>query len=86
MNRRDITLSDEQQIFIDTAKARKTFSLTHVSAAEKLLLFKDCVANYQALIKFFILHTTNCLNSMPNLKSKIRMLQSQIIMVLLIRL
>lgn len=23
MNRRDITLSDEQQIFIDTAKARK---------------------------------------------------------------
>ena len=82
MNRRDITLSDEQQIFIE----EKTFSLTHVSAAEKLLLFKDCVANYQALIKFFILHTTNCLNSMPNLKSKMRMLQSQIIMVLLIRL
>lgn len=67
-------------------KQEKTFSLTHVSAAEKLLLFKDCVANYQTLIKFFILHTTNCLNLMPNLKSKIRMLQSQIIMVLLIRL
>lgn len=87
MNRRDITLSDEQQIFIDTAKARKNILVERMyRQQEKLLLFKDCVANYQALIKFFILHTTNCLNSMPNLKSKMRMLQSQIIMVLLIRL
>lgn len=86
MNRRDITLSDEQQIFIDTAKARKNILVDACIGSGKTTAIQRLCSELPSTDKILYLHTTNCLNSMPNLKSKMRMLQSQIIMVLLIRL
>lgn len=83
MNRRDITLSDEQQIFIDTAKARKNILVDACIGSGKTTAIQRLCSELPSTDKILYL---NCLNSMPNLKSKMRMLQSQIIMVLLIRL
>lgn len=59
MKKKDIILSDEQQLFIDKAKEEKIFLLMRVSAAEKQQLYKNCVAIFLKALIFFILHIIN---------------------------
>lgn len=59
MKKKDIILSDEQQLFIDKAKEGKIFLLMRVSAAEKQQLYKNCVAIFLKALIFFILHIIN---------------------------